>query len=89
MGVVRAVAVGRSGVSRRQLGVDTGRRPRTAGARSRPGRSCGAIGAVGTGGIHTRGTQDLVDDVGLLAPGVCVERHRLGYRPKLLALFAF
>jgi hypothetical protein len=88
MAVVGTVAIGRCRVGRRQLGSDSGRRPRTAGSGSGSGWRGGAIATFGARGIHAGGTQDLVDDVGLLAPGICVERHRIGYRPKLFALFA-
>ena len=57
---------------------------------SGPGRRRGRpVGALAGAHVDTRGPQDLVDDVGLLASGIRIEGHRLGDRPELVALFAF
>ena len=72
------------------LGLTVGRRAsaRTTGPGGRGGAPVGAPGGTRRH-LDPRGAQDLVDDVGLFAARIGVERHRLGDRPKLFAFFSF
>jgi hypothetical protein len=89
VGVLGDVTVGGRRLGCQQLGVDIGCGAGTAGTGAGPGRRGGTIVTPGRRGINTSGAQDLVDDVGLLAPRIRVERHRVSDGSKLLALFTF